>query len=304
MKSHGNFQALPIQFSEIDGACVPSTPAQVDKRLITTSLKNDKIKVSSHDAINTEVRIVIFNQFSLMKLIAKTRIIYIAGLSLMNCEVKGLMQQPWWVEKNQASDTLLRWRVQISGLCGTTPITAPLQNVCITCWVQTFNGWECFSMSHPFPIKMCEVILIQNLQYQVAIKGQEKCGLTQKHLSISRSHMSSLSCRALFCIRKKVQSNYKKRRKRLLWRCHDSAMLYRIEKLRADIDLSHIVSLSWVVDWLSNQESKLRNHNYNAMCMYKRIVQIQGYFKGGLNIKVDKSWTNLCNHHNIFLTSV
>ena len=45
---------------------------------------------------------------------------------------------------------------------GTTPHTSsrvPLLNVCITRWVENIDGWERFSLAHPFLIKMFEVIL-------------------------------------------------------------------------------------------------------------------------------------------------
>ena len=35
----------------------------------------------------------------------------------------------------------------------------PLLNTCITRWVENIDGWERFSLAHPFLVTMCEVIL-------------------------------------------------------------------------------------------------------------------------------------------------
>ena len=34
-----------------------------------------------------------------------------------------------------------------------------LLNICITRWVENIDGWERFSLAHPFLVKMFEVIL-------------------------------------------------------------------------------------------------------------------------------------------------
>ncbi len=39
-----------------------------------------------------------------------------------------------------------------------TTSRVPLLNTCITRWVENIEGWERFSLAHPFFIKMCEVI--------------------------------------------------------------------------------------------------------------------------------------------------
>lgn len=36
---------------------------------------------------------------------------------------------------------------------------APILNVCITRWVENIEGWERFTLSHPFSVQMCEVII-------------------------------------------------------------------------------------------------------------------------------------------------
>ncbi len=38
----------------------------------------------------------------------------------------------------------------------------PLFNVCVTRWVENIDGWERFSLAHPFLIEMCETILYGN----------------------------------------------------------------------------------------------------------------------------------------------
>ena len=34
-----------------------------------------------------------------------------------------------------------------------------LRNICITRWVENIDGWESFSLAHPFLVKLFEVIL-------------------------------------------------------------------------------------------------------------------------------------------------
>jgi len=41
----------------------------------------------------------------------------------------------------------------------------PLLNTCITRWVENIDGWERFSLAHPFLVKMCEVILYGESDY-------------------------------------------------------------------------------------------------------------------------------------------
>ncbi len=47
----------------------------------------------------------------------------------------------------------------------------PLLNVCITRWVENIEGWERFTLCHPFLVKMCEVILYGDTQLQLYNDG-------------------------------------------------------------------------------------------------------------------------------------
>ena len=58
----------------------------------------------------------------------------------------------------------LIWRLSggcSSPLCqeGIASCRTPLLNVCITRWVENIDGWERFTLCHPFLAHMCEVIL-------------------------------------------------------------------------------------------------------------------------------------------------
>ena len=38
--------------------------------------------------------------------------------------------------------------------------------MCITRWVENIDGWERFSLSHPFLVQMCEVIIYGNSDFE------------------------------------------------------------------------------------------------------------------------------------------
>ena len=48
---------------------------------------------------------------------------------------------------------------------------APILNVCITRWVGNIDGWERFSLSHPFLVCMCEVIIYGDSEYELYNEG-------------------------------------------------------------------------------------------------------------------------------------
>ena len=50
---------------------------------------------------------------------------------------------------------------------GSTESRRPILNVCNTRWVENIDGWERFSLSHPFIIKMLEVILYGPSEYEM-----------------------------------------------------------------------------------------------------------------------------------------
>ena len=66
---------------------------------------------------------------------------------------------------------------------------APLLNVCITRWVENIDGWERFSLSHPFLVGMCEVIIYGDSDYEMYNEGwsvQDKRN-AQAHLNALES---------------------------------------------------------------------------------------------------------------------
>ena len=48
-------------------------------------------------------------------------------------------------------------------------------NVCITRWVENIDGWERFSLVHPFLIEMCELYYMEVVIFLITmIDGQQK----------------------------------------------------------------------------------------------------------------------------------
>ena len=56
-----------------------------------------------------------------------------------------------WVKKSDKREGLLKAFVE---KCTQPSSRVPLLNVCITRWVENIVGWECFTLAHPFLIKM------------------------------------------------------------------------------------------------------------------------------------------------------
>ena len=48
---------------------------------------------------------------------------------------------------------------------------APVLNVCITHWVENIDGWKRLTLSHPFLVSMCEVIIYGNSEYNMYNEG-------------------------------------------------------------------------------------------------------------------------------------
>ena len=77
-----------------------------------------------------------------------------------------------WIKNSPKRDALLKAVVNITGNkhnSGTS--RTPLLNVCITRWVENIEGWERFTLCHPFLVKMCEVILYGDTQLQLYNDG-------------------------------------------------------------------------------------------------------------------------------------
>ena len=61
--------------------------------------------------------------------------------------------------------------VQSGVQSGSTLTRTPILNLCITCWVENIDGWERFSLSHPFLVQLCEVIIYGNSEFDAYNDG-------------------------------------------------------------------------------------------------------------------------------------
>ena len=82
---------------------------------------------------------------------------------IRNCvdQIKGFTL---WVKYSCKREGLLKRIVQKWSQVGTKQ--SSIKNVCITQWVDNIDGWEHFSLYHPFCIEMCEIILYGNSEFQ------------------------------------------------------------------------------------------------------------------------------------------
>ena len=74
-----------------------------------------------------------------------------------------------WIKASAKREGLLKM-IYSSGTQSTSN-RCPLLNVCITRWVENIDGWECFSLSHPFLVQMCEVIMFGNSNFEMYNEG-------------------------------------------------------------------------------------------------------------------------------------
>ena len=77
---------------------------------------------------------------------------------IRNC-IDSVKAMTLWVKASPKIEGLLRAIYQKGVQEGIASSCAPLLNVCITCWVENIDGWERFTLCHPFLVHMCEVIL-------------------------------------------------------------------------------------------------------------------------------------------------
>ena len=65
---------------------------------------------------------------------------------------------------------------------------APRLNVCITRWVENIDGWERFTLAHPFLVTLCEAIIYGNDDYLAFNKwsAEDKCS-AMPHLKFLKS---------------------------------------------------------------------------------------------------------------------
>ena len=83
--------------------------------------------------------------------------------AIRNCidRVKGVTL---WVKKSAKRERLFK-AIVTKGIRSHPSSRRPLFNVCITRWVENKDGWERFSLAHPFMIKMFEAIQFGNSEY-------------------------------------------------------------------------------------------------------------------------------------------
>ena len=88
-------------------------------------------------------------------------------LPIKNC-IDQIKSFTLWIKHSDKREGLLKAIVEK----GTHPSTrSPLLNVCITRWVENIDGWERFSLAHPFLIKLCEVILYGDSDFPLYSDG-------------------------------------------------------------------------------------------------------------------------------------
>lgn len=76
-----------------------------------------------------------------------------------------------WIEYSAKREGLLKAVCDRGIQSGTNRLRKPILNVCITRWVENIEGWERFSLAHPFLIKMCEVIIYGDADYEIYNDG-------------------------------------------------------------------------------------------------------------------------------------
>ena len=77
-----------------------------------------------------------------------------------------------WTKNSPKRDALLKAVVDTYGnMHSSSTSHTPLLYVCISRWVENIEGWERFTLSHPYLVKMCEVILHGDAQLQMYNDG-------------------------------------------------------------------------------------------------------------------------------------
>ena len=71
-----------------------------------------------------------------------------------------------WIKYSAKREGLLKAVCDRGIQSGTNPSWKPLVNVCIAHWIENIEGWERFALAHPFLIKMCEVIIYGDSEYE------------------------------------------------------------------------------------------------------------------------------------------
>ena len=119
-----------------------------------------------------------------------------------------------WIKFSPKREGLLKAVYQRGVQNGSTSTRAPILNVCITHWVENIDGWERFSLSHPFLVQLCVGIIYGNSEFDAYNDGwsPEDKRNALAYLKALESFefvyvLISLQCSLLYL--KKLQSNYK-----------------------------------------------------------------------------------------------
>ena len=86
--------------------------------------------------------------------------------SISNC-IDTIKSMTIWIKSSPKREGLLKCVYENEAQTGLTESRRPILNVCITRWVENIDGWERFSLSHPFLIKMLEVIVYGTSEYEM-----------------------------------------------------------------------------------------------------------------------------------------
>ena len=96
---------------------------------------------------------------------------------IRNC-IDSIKSTTIWVKYSPKREALLK---AIAGECIYPASRQTLLNICITCWVENIDGWEHFSLAHPFLVNMFEVILYGSSDFHYS--------MMEGHQRISKMHL-------------------------------------------------------------------------------------------------------------------
>ena len=64
-----------------------------------------------------------------------------------------------WIKYSPKREGLLKCVYEHRIMEGASSNRNPILNVCVTRWIENIDGWERFSLSHPFLVEMLEIII-------------------------------------------------------------------------------------------------------------------------------------------------
>ena len=104
---------------------------------------------------------------------------------MLNC-IQQIKSFTIWVKYSAKRGGLLKAICDSSVQAGTSSSCYPILNVCITRWVENIEGWESFTLAHPFLLKMCEVIVYGDSNYE------RYSGWTSEDKKTALAHLKAL----------------------------------------------------------------------------------------------------------------